>query len=60
MKIRYITEIISNNIEFCKEVLKIVTELRHLEKIKGNMEFAYRFVTGICLNHNLIIWNLIL
>ena len=34
-KIRCITGITPDNIESCKEILNIVTELRHLEGIKG-------------------------
>jgi two-component system sensor histidine kinase VicK len=36
VKLRYITEITSENISFCKELIKIVGELRHLDGIKGN------------------------
>ena len=36
IKLRYITEITSENISFCKELVKIVDELRHLDGIKGN------------------------
>ncbi|HEY6885358.1 MAG TPA: hypothetical protein VI278_15090 [Nitrososphaeraceae archaeon] len=33
---RYITEITENNVAYCKELIKIVDELRHLEGIRGN------------------------
>jgi two-component system, OmpR family, sensor histidine kinase VicK len=36
IKTRFITEITEKNIEYCKELMKIVYELRHLEGIKGN------------------------
>ena len=36
LRIRSITEITRDNIEYCKEYIKIVTELRHLDGIKGN------------------------
>jgi two-component system, OmpR family, sensor histidine kinase VicK len=36
IKTRFITEISEKNIEYCKELMKIVYELRHLEGIKGN------------------------
>jgi two-component system, OmpR family, sensor histidine kinase VicK len=36
IKTRFITEITEKNIEYCKELRKIVHELRHLEGIKGN------------------------
>jgi two-component system, OmpR family, sensor histidine kinase VicK len=35
VKIRYITEITKENLHYCKEVRKIVDELRHLEGLKG-------------------------
>ena len=35
VKIRYLTEI-TENISYCKELMKIVDELRHLDGIKGN------------------------
>jgi signal transduction histidine kinase len=43
-KIRYITEITRENLHYCKEVKKIVDELRHLEGLKGVLavnEFEY-------------------
>jgi two-component system sensor histidine kinase VicK len=36
IKTRFITEITEENIRYCKELVKIVYELRHLEGIKGN------------------------
>ncbi|MBV9177760.1 MAG: hypothetical protein JO297_12060, partial [Nitrososphaeraceae archaeon] len=36
VKFRYLTEITSENISFCKELVSIVDELRHLEGIKAN------------------------
>jgi len=36
VKLRYLTEITSENIAYCKELMSIVDELRHLEGIKGN------------------------
>ena len=36
VKLRYLTEITSENITYCKELMSIVDELRHLEGIKGN------------------------
>jgi two-component system, OmpR family, sensor histidine kinase VicK len=36
IKLRYITEITTENISYCKEIMKIVHELRHLDGIKGN------------------------
>ena len=34
-KIRCITEITPENISFCKEITGLVTELRHLDGLKG-------------------------
>jgi signal transduction histidine kinase len=36
VKLRYITEITKDNISYCKELMTIVDELRHIEGIKGN------------------------
>src|SRR5919202_117944 len=36
IKLRYLTEITSENITYCKEIMSIVDELRHLDGIKGN------------------------
>ncbi len=36
IKLRYLTEITSENITYCKELMSIVDELRHLDGIKGN------------------------
>lgn len=34
--LRYLTEITKHNLSYCKELMKIVDELRHLDGIKGN------------------------
>ena len=34
--LRYLTEITKDNLSYCKELIEIVHELRHLDKIKGN------------------------
>jgi two-component system sensor histidine kinase VicK len=36
VKLRYLTEITKDNIEYCKDLIEIVHEFRHLEGIKGN------------------------
>ena len=36
VKLRYVTEVTKHNIKYCKELMKIVDELRHIEGIKGN------------------------
>jgi len=44
VKLRYVTEITNENIHYCKQLLTMVDELRHLDGIKGNFyisETAY-------------------
>jgi len=36
VSIRYITEITNDNLDYCKELMSIVDELRHLDGVKGN------------------------
>lgn len=36
VKLRYVTEITNENIHYCKQLLTMVDELRHLDGIKGN------------------------
>jgi signal transduction histidine kinase len=36
VRLRYLTEITKDNISYCKELMTIVDELRHLDGIKGN------------------------
>jgi two-component system, OmpR family, sensor histidine kinase VicK len=36
IKIRYLTEITKDNVRYCKELLSLVGELRHLDGIKGS------------------------
>jgi len=36
IKLRYLTEITKDNISFCKQLVSLVDELRHLDGIKGN------------------------
>ena len=39
IKIRFITEITSDNIQYCKELMNI-SEVRHLDEVKGNFGIA--------------------
>lgn len=39
IKLRYVTEITLDNLEYCKEMLTF-SEIRHLDKMKGNFEVA--------------------
>src|SRR4051812_34428913 len=36
VRLRYLTEITTENISYCKQLLSTVSELRHLDGIKGN------------------------
>jgi two-component system, OmpR family, sensor histidine kinase VicK len=36
VELRYVTEVTEDNVRYCKELLKMVNELRHIEGIKGN------------------------
>ena len=36
VQLRYVTEITKGNLSYCKELMKIVPELHHLDGIKGN------------------------
>jgi len=36
VRLRYLTEITNDNISYCKELMKIVDELRHLDGVKAN------------------------
>jgi two-component system, OmpR family, sensor histidine kinase VicK len=36
-KIRCITEVTAENIQYCKELLNLVSELRHLDGFKGDI-----------------------
>ena len=36
IKLRYLTEITNDNLYYCKELLSILNELRHLDGIRGN------------------------
>jgi two-component system, OmpR family, sensor histidine kinase VicK len=36
ISIRYVTEITNDNISYCKELMKMTSEIRHLDGIKGN------------------------
>jgi two-component system, OmpR family, sensor histidine kinase VicK len=37
VRLRYLTEITNDNISYCKELIKVVDELRHLDGIKANL-----------------------
>jgi HKD family nuclease len=42
VQLRYLTEITKSNLSYCKELMKIVHELHHLDGIKGNFMISER------------------
>jgi two-component system sensor histidine kinase VicK len=49
VQLRYLTEITNDNLSYCKELMSIVNEVRHLDSIKGNFmisESEYLAPTG--------------
>ena len=52
VKMRIITEITTTNISYCKEMMRIAGDIRHLEGIKGNFVIADRAkYAGIANTH---------
>ena len=48
IKIRYITDVTHDNLRACKELMEVITDLRHLDGIKGNFsinETEYAAIT---------------
>lgn len=55
-KIRFLTEITKENLAYCKEIMKVVDELRHLDSIKGGIavsEKEFMSTTQIIQNNYL-------
>jgi two-component system, OmpR family, sensor histidine kinase VicK len=44
IKIRVITEVTCDNLHYCKELMKIVTEVRHIDAVKGNFSIPDQVV----------------
>jgi hypothetical protein len=44
IKTRLITEITKDNLSYCKELIKLTTEVRHLEDVKGNITISDRSI----------------
>jgi two-component system sensor histidine kinase VicK len=40
VRMRFISEITKENIQYCKELMKVVTEFMHLDEVKGNFGVA--------------------
>jgi two-component system, OmpR family, sensor histidine kinase VicK len=51
IKTRFITEITEENIEYCKELRKIVHELRHLGGVKGNFGVSESDYVATAIQH---------
>jgi signal transduction histidine kinase len=51
VRLRYVTEITKDNIHHCKELVKMVDELRHLDGIKGNFYLSENHYIGPATKH---------
>ena len=52
VQLRYLTEITNDNLSSCKEMMKIVDELRHLDGIKGNFMISEREYLAPTTSHD--------
>ena len=50
-RLRYLTEITNDNISYCKELISIVNELRHLDGIKGNFMISEKEYLAPAVSH---------
>ena len=55
IKSRVITEITKHNLYYCKELMKIVTEVRHLDEVKGNFSISDQAVYQATVEGNFLI-----
>ena len=53
LKIRFITEITNDNLNYCKEIMKFA-EIRHLNKLIGNFVVSDKEYLGQFSNHNFL------
>jgi len=52
-KIRLVTEITKNNFQYCKQLMEIVDELRHLDGVEGSMVVSEReYLAGTVMERN--------
>jgi signal transduction histidine kinase len=51
IKIRYLTEITKDNLYYCKELLSMVDELRHLDSIRGNFYVSEKEYAAPTVSH---------
>jgi two-component system, OmpR family, sensor histidine kinase VicK len=49
IKTRFITEITKDNLHYCKELMQVVTEVRHLDGVKGNFAVGESFYAGYAI-----------
>jgi two-component system, OmpR family, sensor histidine kinase VicK len=55
IKSRVITEITKDNLHYCKELMKIITELRHLDEVKGNFSVSDQVIYQATATGNFLI-----
>jgi two-component system sensor histidine kinase VicK len=49
VKTRFITEITKDNLHYCKELMQVVSEVRHLDGVKGNFAVSESFYAGYAI-----------
>jgi two-component system, OmpR family, sensor histidine kinase VicK len=54
VQLRYLTEITNDNLPYCKEIMSMVDEVRHLDGIKGNFMISEREYLAPITSHDKI------
>jgi two-component system sensor histidine kinase VicK len=49
VRTRFITEITKDNLHYCKELMQVVSEVRHLDGVKGNFAVGESFYAGYAI-----------
>ena len=49
VKTRFITEITKDNLHYCKQLVQVVSEVRHLDGVKGNFAVGESFYAGYAI-----------
>jgi two-component system, OmpR family, sensor histidine kinase VicK len=49
IKTRFITEITNDNLHYCKQLMQVVSEVRHLDGVKGNFAVGESFYAGYAI-----------
>jgi two-component system sensor histidine kinase VicK len=49
IKTRFITEITKDNLHYCKQLMQVVSEVRHLDGVKGNFAVGESFYAGYAI-----------